>query len=125
MLNTLQMWAKSSDRMTYMDVKGRMGGIEKDKTLRCVGVAMFVGKATVLVCTARKHPRPLPPQKNSITTQQIPTLPITDSVSAFDACRQLLCEARSVPFFDRYNAFFVDYSLMPLLVAQNYLDAVK
>ena len=33
-LNTLQMWAKSSDRMTYMDVKGRMGGIEKDKTLR-------------------------------------------------------------------------------------------
>lgn len=35
-LNTLQMWAKSSDRMTYMDVKGRMGGIDKDKTLRCV-----------------------------------------------------------------------------------------
>jgi len=30
------MWAKSSDRMTYMDVKGRMGGIDKDKTLRCV-----------------------------------------------------------------------------------------
>lgn len=40
-LNTLQMWAKSSDRMTYMDVKGRMGGIEKDKTLRC-GIHRFI-----------------------------------------------------------------------------------
>lgn len=33
-LNTLQMWAKSADRMTYLDVKARMGGIDKDKTLR-------------------------------------------------------------------------------------------
>lgn len=46
-------------------------------------------------------------------------------MSAFDSCKQILCESRSAPFQDRYNAFFVDYSLMPLLVQQNYLDAVK
>ncbi len=46
-------------------------------------------------------------------------------MSAFDACRQIIAEPRSTSFLDRLNSFFVDYSLMPLLVQQNYLDAVK
>jgi hypothetical protein len=120
-LNTLQMWAKSSDRMTYMDVKGRMGGIDKDKTLRCVctrHIGHITRKAGLYACLhvmhvcTHHHTHTCHPQTNR-------------SMSAFDACRQIIGESRSTSFLDRVNAFFVDYSLLPLLVQQNYLDAVK
>ncbi len=29
------------------------------------------------------------------------------------------------PLEDRYNSYFIDYSLLPLLVQQNYIDASK
>jgi hypothetical protein len=29
------------------------------------------------------------------------------------------------PFDERYNAFFIDYSLTPLLVQHNYIDSAK
>lgn len=32
---------------------------------------------------------------------------------------------RAAPFDDRYNSFFIDYSLSPLLVEQNYIDSSK
>jgi hypothetical protein len=30
-----------------------------------------------------------------------------------------------LPFAERYDGFFIDYSLIPLLVQQNYIDAAK
>lgn len=33
-LNSMQMWKKTSARMTYADMKQRMASIEKDKSLR-------------------------------------------------------------------------------------------
>ena len=46
--------------------------------------------------------------------------------SPFDACLSLLAGARSgLGVDDRYNAFFIDYSLVPLLVQHNYIDAAK
>lgn len=46
-------------------------------------------------------------------------------MSAFDAVRTILSEVQTTPFRDRYEAFFIDYSLTPLLVQQNYLKAVE
>eukprot|EP01036_Dinobryon_divergens_P022595 gene22595-30862_t len=46
--------------------------------------------------------------------------------SPFDACLSLLAGTRSgLGVEDRYNAFFIDYSLVPLLVQHNYIDAAK
>eukprot|EP01038_Epipyxis_sp_PR26KG_P010113 gene10113-13591_t len=47
----------------------------------------------------------------------------------FDACQQILCGGGTggnrVTLDDRYNGFFIDYSLMPLLVQQNYIEGAK
>lgn len=40
-------------------------------------------------------------------------------------CSGCVCVAGKTSFNDRYNSFFVDYSLLPLLVQQNYIDASK
>ena len=47
-------------------------------------------------------------------------------VSPFDACKVILeGQSSQNSFYDRYNAYFVDYSMVPLLVQQNYLDVIK
>lgn len=52
-------------------------------------------------------------------------------LSPFDACLSILGGPRlqvgsnGVPLQDRYNAFFIDYSLVPLLVQQNYIDSAR
>ncbi len=43
--------------------------------------------------------------------------------SPFDACMQL--QNTKAPFLERYDSFFIDYSLVPLLVQENYIDAAK
>jgi replication factor C subunit 1 len=43
--------------------------------------------------------------------------------SPFDACGQIL--GGREPFDDRFNSFFIDYSLVPLLVQQNYIDSSR
>ena len=43
--------------------------------------------------------------------------------SPFDACQTILGGRRSLN--DRYDSFFLDYSLVPLLVQHNYIDAAK
>lgn len=46
--------------------------------------------------------------------------------SPFDACLSILGGNRPEHSLDdRYNGFFIDYSLLPLLVQQNYVDAAK
>jgi len=42
----------------------------------------------------------------------------------FDACGSIL-GGNKTSFDDRYNAFFIDYSLTPLLIQQNYIDSAK
>jgi replication factor C subunit 1 len=43
----------------------------------------------------------------------------------FDACGMILGGSSKTSFQDRYEAFFIDYSLTPLLIQQNYVDAAK
>ena len=46
--------------------------------------------------------------------------------SPFDACLSILGGNKpDHSLDDRYNGFFIDYSLLPLLVQQNYIDAAK
>lgn len=45
-------------------------------------------------------------------------------LSPFDACGGIL-GGNKTSFDDRYNSFFIDYSLTPLLVQQNYIDSAK
>lgn len=46
--------------------------------------------------------------------------------SPFDACMLILGgDKQSTDLNERYNSFFIDYSLVPLLVQQNYIDAAK
>jgi len=45
--------------------------------------------------------------------------------SPFDACLQILGGPGRTSFQDRYDSFFIDYSLVPLLVQENYIDASK
>jgi len=42
--------------------------------------------------------------------------------SPFDACGMIL-GGHKTDFNERYNSFFIDYSLVPLLVQQNYVDS--
>ena len=42
----------------------------------------------------------------------------------FDACQTIL-GGNKTPFNDRYSSFFIDYSLVPLLVQQNYIESSK
>lgn len=44
--------------------------------------------------------------------------------SPFDAC-QLLLGGEKTDINERYNSFFIDYSLVPLLVQENYIDSSK
>lgn len=45
-------------------------------------------------------------------------------LSPFDASLSLV-SGEKTPWDERYNGFFVDYSLVPLLVQENYIDAAK
>lgn len=45
-------------------------------------------------------------------------------LSPFDACSNILGGSKA-SWDDRYNSFFIDYSLVPLLVQQNYIDSAK
>ena len=45
--------------------------------------------------------------------------------SPFDACGMILGGGQKESFDDRFNSFFIDYSLVPLLVQQNYIDSSK
>lgn len=45
--------------------------------------------------------------------------------SSFDACLSILSGGKRGGFEERYNSFFIDYSLMPLLIQQNYIDSAK
>lgn len=45
--------------------------------------------------------------------------------SPFDACLTILSGGKRGGFEERYNSFFIDYSLMPLLIQQNYVDSAK
>ena len=44
--------------------------------------------------------------------------------SPFEACLHILAGSKT-PVDERFNEFFIDYSLLPLLVAQNYIDSSK
>lgn len=44
--------------------------------------------------------------------------------TAFDSCLQILSGPKA-NWEERYNSFFIDYSLCPLLIQQNYIDAAK
>ncbi|CAN0024030.1 unnamed protein product [Ascophyllum nodosum] len=76
-LHALQMWSRKSSKMTYMNLKGGLSSIEKDKMQRC---------------------------------------------GPFEAARLIL--GGRAPFSERFEAFFTDYSLLPLLVHQNYLSSL-
>ncbi|CBN77287.1 conserved unknown protein [Ectocarpus siliculosus] len=78
-LHALQMWSRKSSKMTYMNLKGGISAIEKDKNQR---------------------------------------------IGPFDAARSILGGASRTPLRDRYELFFTDYSLLPLLVHQNYLSSL-
>lgn len=45
----------------------------------------------------------------------------------FDACLQILGGSGNgrASLEERYNAFFIDYSLLPLMVQQNYVESAK
>ena len=45
-------------------------------------------------------------------------------LTPFDACGSIL-GGNKTSFDERYNSFFIDYSLTPLLVQQNYVDSAK
>lgn len=79
-LNTLQMWGKTTTRMSLNDMENRLTSIQKDKILR---------------------------------------------VGPFDAAKQMLSEVRSKSLYERYDAYFVDYSLVPLLLQENYISAIR
>ncbi|CAM9762731.1 unnamed protein product, partial [Ectocarpus sp. 4 AP-2014] len=78
-LHALQMWSRKSSKMTYMNLKGGISAIEKDKNQR---------------------------------------------IGPFDAARSILGGASRTPLRDRYELFFTDYSLLPLLIHQNYLSSL-
>lgn len=46
-------------------------------------------------------------------------------LSGFDATRFIFCESHSKPVSKLYDAFFVDYDLIPLMVAQNCVAAAQ
>ena len=39
------------------------------------------------------------------------------------ACACVCASGSKQDFNERYNSFFIDYSLLPLLVQQNYIDS--
>lgn len=45
-------------------------------------------------------------------------------IGPFDAARIILGSASRTPLRERYELFFTDYSLLPLLVHQNYLNSL-
>lgn len=45
-------------------------------------------------------------------------------IGPFDAARSILGGASRTPLRERYELFFTDYSLLPLLVHQNYLSSL-
>ena len=45
--------------------------------------------------------------------------------SSFDACLNILGGSKGGSLEERYSSFFIDYSLTPLLVQQNYIDSSK
>ena len=44
--------------------------------------------------------------------------------SPFDACLTIL-GGNKTPLDERYNSFFIDYSLLPLMIQHNYIDSAK
>lgn len=47
------------------------------------------------------------------------------SQTGFEAAKQMLVGTTKHSFNDRYNMFFNDYELTPLVIQQNYLDSLR
>ena len=47
------------------------------------------------------------------------------SQTGFEAAKQMLVGTAKYSFNDRYNMFFNDYELTPLVIQQNYLDSLR
>jgi replication factor C subunit 1 len=43
----------------------------------------------------------------------------------FDACLSILGGSKNASLDERYNSFFIDYSLLPLMIQHNYIDSAK
>lgn len=115
--------------MTYMNLKGGLSTIEKDKVrawwyteffnvffllaplLGCEDIPVSIGLLSNESITAHALWR-------RVSTYQI------QRCGPFDAARLILGGASRSPLRDRYEAFFTDYSLVPLLVHQNYLSSL-
>ena len=59
-----------------------------------------------------------------VCTNRKPMLQVL-RLSPFDAATTMLKDSGRVPFADRYEAFFTDYSLVPMLIQENYIDSLK
>lgn len=46
-------------------------------------------------------------------------------ISPFDAAKSILVETRQKSMITRYDMFFSDYEMTPMIVEQNYLDSIK
>ena len=46
-------------------------------------------------------------------------------ITPYEAAKALFIESSSQPLKVRYDMFFSDYEMTPLLVEQNYLDSIK
>lgn len=46
-------------------------------------------------------------------------------ISPFDAAKSILVETKQKSMTTRYDMFFSDYEMTPLIVEQNYLDSIK
>lgn len=70
---------------------------------------------------ALAHQPPPPPPLHPVLLLPRPNQ--NQRVGPFDAARLILGPSRT-PLRDRYELFFTDYSLLPLLVHQNYLSSL-
>jgi hypothetical protein len=132
------MWRAQSSNLRYLDLKENIHRIQKDKILRntpfdaCLQILAGIPRgADSQVAAAPSNPYSAP--KNPYTTTATTAAaaaaaaaavtPNNSSADTFGDNKGM--SAAQSSFNDRFNSFFIDYSLIPLLVQQNYIESSK
>ena len=115
-LNSLQMWARGDRSMSYRSLRDQMHTVRASQDDDDVALLVFTLTIIPMGTTCERigvSLVSLQVEKDAILRQ-----------TGFTAAPQLFMTTDKT-FRDRYEHFFVDYDLMPLLVHQNYVSALK
>jgi hypothetical protein len=129
------MWRARSINLRYLDLKENIHTIQKDKILRntpsdaCLqilaGNSRYSNGETRRDQASQSNSYIKPPEHPFTTVVTSTNSASTEKNNSFGTFAERGISIAQSNFNERFNSFFIDYSLIPLLIQQNYIESSK